>query len=55
MLSKSVDGTNQNYLVITPALVSVETYPLYSSPLFQYQTICYKKKEKFEVTNFPSE
>ena len=55
MLSKSVDGTNRNYLVITPALVSVETYPLYSSPLFQYHTICYKKKEKFEVTNFPSE
>ena len=54
MLSKSVDGTNRNYVVITPALVSVETYPPYSSPLFQYHTICYKK-EKLEVTNFPSE
>ena len=54
-LSKSVDETNRNYLVITPALVSLETYPLYSSPLFQYHTICSKKKEKLEVTNFPSE
>ena len=27
MLSKSVDGTNKNYLVITPALVSVKNLP----------------------------